>query len=84
MGGFIYQVYTSYIPGICHYSMGVVWEWYRKNPYRSGIGNVSQWYGSGMGKILIGVVWGMYGSGMGVVWEWLPGCFEFEQMHPRA
>ena len=61
MGGFIYQVYTSYIPGIYHYSMGVVREW-----YGSGIGNVSQWYGSGMGKILIGVVWGMYGSGMGV------------------
>ena len=64
MGGFIYQVYTSYIPGICHYSMGVVWEWYRKNPYRSGIGNVSQWYGENT-----------YRSGMGNVWEWYgSGC----------
>ena len=39
-----------YIPGIYHYSMGVVWKWYRENPYRSGMGNVSQWYGSGIGK----------------------------------
>ena len=29
--------------------MGNVWKWYRENPYRSGMGNVSQWYGSGMG-----------------------------------
>ena len=43
-----YQVYIYIYFIIYHYSMGVVWKWYRENPYRSGMGNVSQWYGSGM------------------------------------
>ena len=50
MGGFIYQVYTRYIPLFLFHGSGMG---------KTLIGVVWGMYGSGIGKILIGVVWGM-------------------------